>query len=226
MLDIGLSHRSRMLSKQFFQSLHGYSRWLGLIAILFGEDFLSFLHIFDNFILLYEGKLTKKLKRSQILWENIPMTDYKADKKDLSILRLLQQDASSSVEHLAEEVGLSRNACWRRIKLMERAGLIRSRVVILNADKLDLGLMVYVLIRTSDHDPKWISKFRHVINSMPEIMSAHRMSGDLDYVLRVRVGSVKDYDHFYQNLIKGVPISDISASFVMEDIKDTTALPL
>ena len=148
------------------------------------------------------------------------------DNKDRAILKHLQIDASTSVEQIAEQVGLSRNACWRRIKQLESAGVIKSRVAVLDPDKLGLGLLAYVHVRTSNHDAKWTAKFRAVISSMPEIISAHRMSGDLDYVLRVRVASVKDYDRFYQTLIKGVSLSDISASFVMEDIKDTTALPL
>lgn len=150
----------------------------------------------------------------------------KIDKIDRSILELVQIDASTSVEQIAEQVGLSRNACWRRIKQLEEADVIKSRVAILNPDKLDLGLLAYIHVRTSNHDAKWTAKFRTVISTMPEIISAHRMSGDLDYVLRVRVASVKDYDRFYQSLIKGISLSDISASFVMEDIKDTTALPL
>ena len=148
------------------------------------------------------------------------------DKTDRAILKHLQIDASISVEQIAEQVGLSRNACWRRIKQLEGAEVIRSKVAILDPDKLGLGLLAYIHVRTSNHDTKWTSKFRTVISSMPEIISAHRMSGDLDYVLRVRVASVKDYDRFYQTLIKGISLSDISASFVMEDIKDTTALPL
>jgi len=154
------------------------------------------------------------------------MNNQTIDKKDHSILKILQHDANTGVEQIAEQVGLSRNACWRRIKQMEGAGIIKSRVAILDPDKLNLGLMAYISVRTSQHDAKWTAKFRDVISSLPEIVSAHRMSGDLDYVHRVRVSSVKDYDRFYQSLIKGISLTDISASFVMEDIKDTTALPL
>ena len=114
---------------------------------------------------------------------------------DRRILAVLQQDAAISVEALAETVHLSRNACWRRVKQLEEAGVIRKRVALLDPQAL-------------------------------EIVGAHRMSGDLDYVLRVRVANVQDYDRFYQQLIARVPIADISASFVMEDLKDTTALPV
>lgn len=148
------------------------------------------------------------------------------DKFDLNILRHIQLDASQSIDRLADAVGLSRNACWRRMKKLEDEGVIDRKVAILNPEKLELGLMVYVLVKTLDHEPAWLSKFKKAVQSMPAIVGAHRMSGSLDYVLRVRVADVKTYDQFYQRLIDKVPIGDVSASFVMEDIKDTTALPL
>ena len=148
------------------------------------------------------------------------------DNFDLKILRELQKDSAISVDALAENVDLSRNACWRRMKRLEADGVIKSRVALLDAEKLNLDLMVYVMVRTHDHEPGWLEKFRTAVRSMPEIIGAHRMSGDLDYVLRVRVRDVKAYDVFYQRLIAKVPISEVSASFVMEDIKDTTGLPI
>lgn len=152
------------------------------------------------------------------------MSDF--DEYDLSILRLLQKDASMSVDQLAEAVHLSRNACWRRMKRLENEGVIANRVALINPETVGLELQVFVMIRALDHDPVWLEKFRNAVASMPEIIGAHRMSGELDYVLRVRVGDVKSYDTFYQRLISKVPIGDVSASFVMEDIKDTTALPV
>lgn len=148
------------------------------------------------------------------------------DNIDRRILAVLQEDASISVEALAETVHLSRNACWRRVKLLEESGVIARRVALLNPQALGLDLSVVVLVRTNEHNPQWLRKFRAAVTGMPEIIGAHRMSGDLDYVLRVRVASVHDYDRFYQDLIARVPIADISASFVMEDLKDTTALPV
>ncbi len=148
------------------------------------------------------------------------------DEIDRRILAIIQRDCSISVDSLAEAVHLSRNACWRRVKVMEETGVIRARVALLDPEALDLGLSVLVMIRTNHHEPDWLARFKAVIDDTPEILGAHRMSGDLDYVLRVRVASVKDYDRFYQQLITRVPIADISASFVMEDIKDTTALPV
>ncbi len=150
----------------------------------------------------------------------------KIDGIDRKILRILQKDASTSVDVLAEMINLSRNACWRRVRQMEEKGIIRSRVVLIDPDMVDLGLSVFVMIRTNEHEPKWLEKFDRAVRDMSEIVGAHRMTGELDYVLRVRVASVKDYDRFYQRLISRVPIADISASFVMDDIKDTTELPV
>ncbi len=148
------------------------------------------------------------------------------DKIDRLILEALQPNASLSMDALAERVNLSRNACWRRVKQMEESGVIRGRVTLVDPQAVSLGLSVLVLIRTGEHDPAWLKRFEKTVRSMPEIIGAHRMSGDLDYVLRIRVADVKGYDRFYQSLISQVSISDISASFVMDDIKDTTVLPV
>lgn len=148
------------------------------------------------------------------------------DEYDRSILRHLQQDASVSIESLADTISLSRNACWRRVKNLEEAGIIRSRVVLVDPDLVDLGLTVMVLLRTNEHSQEWADEFRRVVRDTPQITGAYRMSGDLDYVLHVRVSDVKAYDAFYQTLTRKLKLSDISASFVMENIKDTTALPV
>lgn len=144
----------------------------------------------------------------------------------MEILRALQIDADQSVESLAEKVNLSRNACWRRVKQLECTGIIKARVALVDAEAVDLGLTVMVLVRTNEHASDWADKFRKAVHAMPEITGAYRMSGDLDYVLRVCVRDVKSYDAFYQRLTTRLRLSDISASFVMEEIKDTTALPL
>ena len=148
------------------------------------------------------------------------------DKIDRAILNQLQIDASLAVEQLAERVHLSRNACWRRVKQLEQAGVIKKRVALVDPDKVGLGLSVMVLIRTSNHQPSWLTDFEKAVRSMPEIQAAHRMTGDLDYLLKVRVADVKAYDRFYKKLTTQVEISDVSASFVMQDIKDTTALEI
>ena len=148
------------------------------------------------------------------------------DETDRRILAVLQKDATLSMDALAERVHLSRNACWRRIRQMEEAGVLKGRVALVDPQAVGLGLSVFVMIRTQRHDPDWLAQFQKVVREMPEIVGAHRMSGDLDYVLRVRVADVAGYDRFYQRLIAKVPLADISASFVMEDLKDTTELPV
>lgn len=145
---------------------------------------------------------------------------------DRRILRALQKDASLSADQLAEAVGLSRNAAWRRMRMLEEAGVICARVALADPVKVGCPLQVMILVRTSQHSADWLEQFHRAVSSMPEVVSAFRMTGDLDYLLRVRVADVPAYDAFYKKLIARVPLSDISASFVMEDIKDTTALPV
>ena len=150
----------------------------------------------------------------------------KFDEIDLRLLRLLQQSADLSLDEISERVGLSRNACWRRIKAMEAAGVIEKRITLLNADKLGLSLMVFILVRTNEHSPEWLEKFRRATRSIPEIQSVYRMTGDLDYLISARVRDMADYDRIYQKLTEQVVLADVSASFVMEFIKDTQELPL
>ena len=148
------------------------------------------------------------------------------DTIDRRILAELQRDGTLSVDHLSERVGLSRNACWRRVKILEENDVITGRVALVDAEKLGLGLSVFIIVRTSSHDPVWLAKFRGAVTAFPEITGVYRMSGDLDYVLRARVADVKAYDRLYQRLIATVPLSDVSASFVMEEIKETTVVPV
>ncbi len=152
--------------------------------------------------------------------------DIKIDDIDLKILRLLQEDAQQSVDQLSEKVSLSRNACWRRVKALDEAGVIRAKVALLDADALGLGLQAIVMIRALAHTSSWTQSFQDAVRYMPEIMGAYRTTGDLDYVLRVRVADINAYDRFYKDLTARVDIADVSASFVMEEIKDTTALPI
>lgn len=148
------------------------------------------------------------------------------DDVDRKILVELQTDAQISMDALSDKVHLSRNACWRRVKNLEDSGVIKARVALLDPNALNLGLSVLVMIRTKEHGQDWLTRFEAAVKSLPEIVGAHRMSGDLDYVLRVRVRDVQRYDAFYKRLIAKVPIADISASFVMEDIVDTPFLPV
>ena len=151
---------------------------------------------------------------------------YKLDNYDHNILKMLQTDESLSIEEIAEKVNLSRNPCWRRIKRMEDEGIILKRTVVLNAKKLNLGLSVIVLLRTNKHEPSWLSKFEKAVQEIPQILGAYRTAGDIDYMLRVQLSNVDDYDNFYQKLISKVSLSDISASFVMDTLKETTELPI
>ncbi len=148
------------------------------------------------------------------------------DQADRRILRAMQRDASLGVKALGELVGLSRNACWRRIRLMEEAGVIKARVALVDPDALGLGLTVFVAVRTDRHEPEWLEKFTRAVTGMPEILGVWRTSGDLDYLLKAKVSDVRAYDRLYQKLIRKVELADISASFVMEEIKETTELPV
>ena len=154
------------------------------------------------------------------------MMSSEIDQFDRAILQILQRDADQSVESIAAQVNLSRNACWRRIKAMEQAGVLVGRVALANPKALGCPLEVVVMIRAGRHDAEWLDGFHRAIRAMPEVVGAYRMTGDLDYMLRVRVADVPAYDAFYKRVIARIPLSDISASFVMEEIKETTALPV
>ncbi len=145
---------------------------------------------------------------------------------DLRILKLLQHDAAMSLDEIGEKVHLSRNACWRRIKALEASGVIKGRVAVLDAEKLGLPLVVMMMVRTREHNEEWAERFRSATRNMPEILGVYRMSGELDYLIRARVADMADYDRLYRTLIGRVALSDVSASFVMEEIKDTHCLPL
>ena len=148
------------------------------------------------------------------------------DDLDRKILKHLQSDSDISLDALGERVALSRNACWRRIKLLSEAGVIKRKVALLDAEAIGLPLSVFIQVRTDQHDAKWSEKFARATKALPQIQGVYRMSGDLDYLIRARVADMKDYDRLYQKLTSSVPLADVSASFVMEEIKETTALPL
>ncbi|HSG60474.1 MAG TPA: Lrp/AsnC family transcriptional regulator [Pseudomonadales bacterium] len=147
------------------------------------------------------------------------------DNYDRKILQLLQGDAGLSVGDVADRVGMSKSACWRRIQKFEQDGIIKQRVTLLNADKVNLPLMVYISIRTNKHNAEWSGNFREVVSNIPEILEVHRMSGDLDYLIKAVVSDMPGYDRLYQQLIKA-DLFDVSSSFVMETMKQTTELPL
>ena len=145
---------------------------------------------------------------------------------DKKILDILQEDTTLAVADIATKVGLSTTPCWRRIQKLETAGVIRSRVALLDAEKLNAGVTVFVSIRTDKHDAAWYQGFSRAVNAFTEVVEFYRMSGDIDYLLRVVVPDIGAYDRFYQRLIAQVELYDVSSSFSMEQIKYTTALPL
>lgn len=148
------------------------------------------------------------------------------DAIDKKILNCLQEDATLSVADLAQRVGLSTTPCWRRIQKLDAAGIIRKRVALLDGDQLNVGVTVFVSVRTDQHSAEWLDLFASAVRDMPEVVEFYRMSGDIDYLLRVVVPDIAAYDRFYKRLIERVPLSDVSSSFAMEQIKYTTALPL
>ena len=148
------------------------------------------------------------------------------DPTDRRILQRLQHDSDISLDDLAEEIGLSRNAIWRRVKELEKDGTIRRRVALLDPERLGLTLTVFIQIRTDTHSRAWSEAFAKATRAIPEITGVYRMTGELDYLVRAQVADMAAYDRLYQKLTSQVELSDVSASFVMERIKDTTALPV
>lgn len=147
------------------------------------------------------------------------------DKINREILARLQGDAALSVGEVAEIVGISKSACWRRIQKLEEEGVIKGRVTLLDATALELPLTVFISIRTQEHNERWAKRFRQVVESVPGVLEAYRMSGELDYLVKAVVRDMPDYDRLYKELIKA-ELFDVTASFVMEEIKCTTELPI
>ncbi len=154
------------------------------------------------------------------------MAFYSMDKIDRNILKLLQEDSTLSTADIAERVGLSTTPCWRRIQRLEESGVIRKRVALLARDKLNLGVNVFVAVKTNQHNWEWLAKFSEAVNQFPEVVEFYRMAGESDYLLRVVVPDIPSFDTFYKKLVQTTDLSDVSSSFAMEQIKYTTALPL
>ena len=150
----------------------------------------------------------------------------KLDAVDKQLLALLQEDAETPIAELAARVNLSSTPCWRRVQQLKESGLIRKQVALLDAKKLNVGVTVFVAVRTNQHSQKWFDKFHAAVNDVPEVVEFYRMSGDVDYLLRVVVPDIAAYDAVYKRLIRGSDLFDVSSSFAMEEIKFTTALPL
>ncbi len=148
------------------------------------------------------------------------------DRIDRQILNILQADATISVQAAGERVGLSTNACWRRIKNLEEAGYIRKRVALLDPKRVGRGVTVFVTVKTSNHSEAWLQTFASGVSALPEVMEFYRIGGDVDYLLKVLVGDIAEYDRFYKKLIRIAPLSDVSSNFAMEQVKYTTEVPL
>jgi len=148
------------------------------------------------------------------------------DRLDRKILRLLQEDATLAVADVAKKVGLSTTPCWRRIQKLEEEGVIRRRVAVLDPGRINARVNVFVSIRTSSHSNEWLRRFSEVVQEFPEVVEFYRMSGEVDYLLRVVVPDIAAYDAFYKRLIARIEIRDVSSAFAMEQIKYTTELPL
>ena len=148
------------------------------------------------------------------------------DSVDLKILGLLQADASLAIAEIGEKVHLSQNACWRRMKKLEEDGVIKSRVALLDPVKLGVGVTVFVTLRAGEHSETWLEAFAAGVRKMPEVLEFYRMSGEIDYLLKIQVADIASYDRVYKALIRTAKLGDVSSAFAMEELKHTTVLPL
>jgi Lrp/AsnC family transcriptional regulator len=148
------------------------------------------------------------------------------DKLDKKILEQLQKNGGLTAAELADRIGLSKAPCWRRIKRLEEEGIIKQTVALLDARSLNLGTTVFVTLKTGNHSEAWFEKFVKAVRDIPEVTEIHRMSGDVDYLMRIVVPDIDAYDVVYKRLIASCEFQDVSASFALETIKYTTALPL
>ena len=152
--------------------------------------------------------------------------DRRLDAIDRKILRVLQEDASLSVFEIGERVGLSSTPCWKRVQRLENDGIITGKVVLVDQNKIGLGLSVFVSVESDDHSEAWLKNFASTVSAMPEVIEFYRMAGDVDYVLRVVVADMRSYDLFYKKLIGAVALKNVTSRFAMEKNKSITALPV
>ncbi len=148
------------------------------------------------------------------------------DRIDRGILAILQKDCTVPVAEIGKRVGLSTTPCWRRIQKMEEDGVIKNRAAILDPALVGSSVTVFVSISTNQHSKEWLTRFAELISEFPEVVSFYRMSGQVDYLLKVAVPSIEAYDKFYKKLIERVNIANVSSAFAMEEIKNTSNLPL
>jgi Lrp/AsnC family transcriptional regulator len=148
------------------------------------------------------------------------------DEIDRQLLEILQQDATLSIAQMAERVGLSATPCWKRIQKLEDQGVVTRRVAIVDPERIGVGLSVLVSVEAGEHTPEWLGRFSAGVAAMPEVMEVYRMAGDVDYMLRVAVADMTEYDAFYKRLIAVAPMKNVTSRFAMERMKHTTAYPL
>ncbi|MBL4800295.1 MAG: Lrp/AsnC family transcriptional regulator [Emcibacter sp.] len=148
------------------------------------------------------------------------------DKVDIALLDLLQKDISISIDELARQVGLTKTPCWRRVQKLEKTGVIKGRVALLNGDLLGRNVSVFVQVKTSQHNKKWLENFSKTVSDFPEVAGFYRMSGEYDYLLRVIVRDIQAYDDFYKRFIEATSLTDVTSNFAMEEIKNSTEIYL
>jgi Lrp/AsnC family transcriptional regulator len=148
------------------------------------------------------------------------------DALDRRLLAALQRDSGESLDALARRVGASKTPVWNRVRRLRETGVIRREAAVLDPDKLGLGACFFVLVRTNRHEQAWLDDFTAAVRESPEIVGAHRLAGDIDYILQVRVSDARAYDRFYRRLIARVSIHEVTALLSMEDLKPDAPLPV
>ena len=148
------------------------------------------------------------------------------DSFDRKILDCLQENSDMPLAEIAQKVGLSTTPCWRRIKRLQDDGIVRARVALLDRKAVNAGVTVFVAVRTAQHNAQWLARFAKAVASFPEVMDCYRMSGEIDYLIRLALPDIEAYDAFYKRLIARVELSDVTSMFAMEEIKSTTRVPL
>src|SRR6201989_3547939 len=181
---------------------------------------------FSLYEMFHPIKWNKVLPMSERATQLHPETNRRLDAIDRKILMVLQEDASLSVAEIGDRVGLSSTPCWKRIQRLEADGVILRRVALVDQQKIGLGISVFVSVESADHSEAWLKKFADAVSAMPEVMEFYRMAGDVDYMLRVVVADMQNYDVFYKKLIATVPLKNVTSRFAMEKIKSITALPV
>jgi len=148
------------------------------------------------------------------------------DEIDRKLLAILQDDTTLSIAQIADRVGLSATPCWKRIQKMEQSGVITRRVALVAPERIGMSLTVFVAVEAGNHTPEWLDNFARTVSAMPAVMEVYRMAGEVDYMLRVVVADMAEFDSFYKRLIASAPLKNVTSRFAMERIKSTTAYPL